>query len=1049
VFLSGGFSFWKGKHMNTQDFKRKLTAVFSADVAGYSRLMGDNEAATVQTLEAYKQVMFSLIQQHRGRVIDSPGDNLLAEFASVVDAVQCGVAVQKELQARNAELPEIRKMQFRIGINLGDVIEEQDRIYGDGVNIAARLESCADPGGICVSKTAFDHIETKLPLGYEYLGEKEVKNIAKPVGAYRVLMEPRVTVAGAKEKKPSIAVWPRRWVFAGTIAVLILLVGAAFWNFYFRPPKIEPANKEKMAFPLPDKPSIAVLPFANMSGDPKQEFLCDGITENIITALSKVPKLFVIARNSTFTYKGKPVKVKQVGEELGVQYVLEGSIQKSADRIRITAQLIDVLNGYHIWADRYDRDLKDLFAMQDEITIKIISALQVKLTGGETAQIVARSTQNLQAYLKVLEAREAFYTITKEGFARARRLCEEAIAFDPEYAAAYVYLGSANFMDVVLGSSKSPKDSLKHAFEMIKKAIALDEPEPSAHSVMGILYVMTKQYDKGISECERAIALAPNSSTANIWMATVLFYAGRHEEAVRYAEQALRLDPLPVGWYFRGLGNAYFGAGRYEEAIVAHRKALKRAPDDIVTHLALTTAYSWAGHLEEARAQAAEVVRINPKFSVEQAEKRSIFKYQADTARFYDGLRKAGLPEKPPLPLPDNPSIAVLPFTNMSDDKSQEYFSDGLTEEIITALSKTPKLFVIARNSSFVYKGKAVNVQQVGRELGVKYVLEGSVRKSGNEVRITAQLIDAMTGNHLWADRYERELKDIFAIQDEVTLKILASVTGMTVSTGEAMRFSAKGASNLEAYLKAMEGGVLFSGFNRDDNFLAGKKFEEAIALDPHWAQPYALLSSVYAFDFRLTQNPESLKKAYEYAQKAISLDETQCYAYLSLVTAYSFQRRYEEAIAAGEQAIKVAPGSADAYSSLGWSLLAAGRYKEALLYIERALRMNPFPPTYYFMQIGTAHLFLRNYEKAVPALRKALSISPKNQYARFGLIVTHVEMGRLEEARAETEELLMIDPKWNAQEFLRKAPWKDPKVTERWAEAIRKVGLERNVSTD
>ena len=322
---------------------------------------------------------------------------------------------------------------------------------------------------------------------------------------------------------------------------------------------------------------------------------------------------------------------------------LEGSIQKSADRIRITAQLIDVLNGYHIWAERYDRDLKDLFALQDEITIKIISALQVKLTGGETAQIVARSTQNLQAYLKVLEAREAFYTITKEGFAQARRLCEEAIVLDPEYAAAYIYLGSTNFMDVVLGSSKSPEESLKHAFEMIRKAIALDESEPSAHSILGMLYCMTKQYDKGISECERAITLAPSSSSANIWMATVLFYAGRHEEAVRYAEQALRLDPLPVGWYFRGLGNAYFGAGRYEEAMAAHKKALQRAPDDIVTHIALTTAYSWAGRQEEARAQAAEVLRINPKFSVEQSEKRSMFKYEADRDRFYDGLRKAGL----------------------------------------------------------------------------------------------------------------------------------------------------------------------------------------------------------------------------------------------------------------------------------------------------------------------------------------------------------------------------------------------------------------------
>jgi len=399
--------------MNVQDFKRKLTAIMSADVAGYSRLMGENEAATVKTLEAYKQVMFSLIKQHRGRVIDSPGDNLLAEFGSVVDAVQCGVAVQNELKARNADLYENRKMQFRIGINLGDVIEEGERIYGDGVNIAARLEALADPGGICISKTAFDQIETKLPLGYEYLGDQTVKNIAKPVGAYRVLMEPRVTFAGTKEKKPPITVWRRKPILAGAVAVFVVVIGVAVWNIYWRAPKIEPASKDKMAFPLPDKPSIAVLPFVNMSDDKSQEYLADGITENIISALSQVPDLFVIARNSTFTYKGKPVKVQQVAEELGVRYVLEGSVQRSGDTLRITAQLIDAITGQHVWSERYNRELKNIFALQDEITMKVITALQVKLTVGEGARLLAKGTKNLEAYLKYLQASGVLNTQTK------------------------------------------------------------------------------------------------------------------------------------------------------------------------------------------------------------------------------------------------------------------------------------------------------------------------------------------------------------------------------------------------------------------------------------------------------------------------------------------------------------------------------------------------------------------------------------------------------------------------------------------------------------
>jgi adenylate cyclase len=1035
--------------MNAQDFKRKLTAVFSADVAGYSRLMGDDEAATVKTLEAYKQIMFSLIKQHRGRVIDSPGDNLLAEFASVVDAVQCGVAVQKELQARNAELPENRRMQFRIGINLGDVIEEQDRIYGDGVNIAARLESCADPGGICVSKTAFDHIETKLPLGYEYLGEKEVKNIAKPVGAYRVLMEPRVTVAGAKDEKRQALVWRRKPVLAFVMAVLVVIIGVAVWNFYLRTPKIEPASKQKMAFELPDKPSIAVLPFVNMSEDPKQEYFCDGITDQIIAGLSRIEKLFVIARNSTFTYKGKPVKVQQVAEELGVRYVLEGSVQKSGDRIRITMQLADALKGNHLWSERYDRAVKDIFALQDEITIKVVEALRIKLGIADIRRSSGKGTQNLEAFLKFAQGVDYFMRFTPDAFSQAAQYFQDAINLDPTYANPHALMANLLTLSIWFGISKSPKESLETAAKFAERGRELDESSPAVYGALGEIERLKGQFDRAINYYERGLALDPNNIGLILNLGFASLGDGRSEEAILHFKRAIRLNPLTPALAQWGLGSAYCKSGRYEEAIPPLKQAIRSRPQMFLTQLDLAASYAGLGKEEEARVAAAEVLKMNPKFTVEGWAKVFPIKDKAIRERYLENLRKAGIPEKPPLPLPDKPSIAVLPFTNMSEDKSQEFFSDGLTEEIITALSKVPTLFVIARNSSFVYKGKAVNVQQVGRELGVKYVLEGSVRKSGNEVRITAQLIDAMTGNHLWADRYERELKDIFAIQDEVTIKIIASVTGMTVNTLKGMRFTAKGSSNLEAFMKAMEGGVLYLKLNRDDNALAARKLEEAIALDPQWGQPYALLSCAYAFDFRFAQNPESLKKAYECAQKAISLDETQFYAYLSLATVYSFQRRYEEAIAAGEQAIKVAPGSAPAYGSLGWALTAAGRYKEGLVYLEKVLRMDPFPPPYLFMQIGTAHLLLRNYEEAVPALKKALSISPKNQVARFQLIVTYAEMGQLENARSEAKELLMIDPKWNAEGYIKNLPFKDPEVRKRSAEAMKKVGLERNVSTD
>jgi TolB-like protein len=333
-------------------------------------MMGEDEAATVQTLKTYREVMASHIQQHRGRVVDSPGDNLLAEFGSVVDALDCAVKIQHELKAKNSELPEQSRMEFRIGVNLGDVIEDEERIYGDGVNVASRVEGLAEGGGICISGTAFDQIAKKLPLGYEYLGEQTVKNIEKPIRVYRVLMDPEAAGKVIGEKRPISRHW--RWA---AVALIVVVGALVIWNFYFRPP-FEPASVERMAFALPDKPSIAVLPFVNLSEDPKQEYFSDGLTEEIITALSKVPKVFVIARNSTFSYKGKPVKVNQIAEELGVRYVLEGSVRKAEDRVRITAQLIDAIKGHHLWAERYDRDLKDIFAIQDEITKEIIAALQ-------------------------------------------------------------------------------------------------------------------------------------------------------------------------------------------------------------------------------------------------------------------------------------------------------------------------------------------------------------------------------------------------------------------------------------------------------------------------------------------------------------------------------------------------------------------------------------------------------------------------------------------------------------------------------------------------
>jgi adenylate cyclase len=632
--------------MTTQEVKRKLTAILSADVKGYSRLMGEDEEWTVRTLSAYREIMRSLIQQHRGRVVDAPGDNVLAEFASVVDAVQCSVEIQQVLRAKNAVLPENRRMEFRIGINLGDVIEEGEQIYGDGVNIAARLEGLADAGGICISESAYQQIENKLPLRYQYLGEHQVKNIARPVRAYRAQIEP--------ERIPEKKVKSRQWQMATiglVVAVIVVAASVAIWKFYIRPTvPLEVASKEKMAFPLPDAPSIAVLPFVNMSGDPKQEFLSDGITEEIITALSKVPRLFVISRQSTFSYEGKPVKVKQVSEELGVRYVLEGSVQRSADRIRINAQLIDALTGHHLWAERYERDLKDLFVLQDEITIKILTGVRVKLTeGGEIlraekyAEKYYRGKKGLDCYLKIMQAWGYLDRWNIEDTNLARRMVEEAIAMCPENPMGYIALAWVYQRDIALGNTKSPRETVEKGIELAQKALAMDDSISGAHSLLCALYRRTREYDKSIAEGERAVALNPNETRALQNYAVSLSVAGRPEEAIPLFQKAIRLNPFGSSPLYRDFGDALRHMGRFEEAVSAYKKALQIAPDNIMAHIGLAATYSMMGREKEARAEAAEVLRINPKFSLDNYAKTTPTKDRSRIDNFINALRKAGL----------------------------------------------------------------------------------------------------------------------------------------------------------------------------------------------------------------------------------------------------------------------------------------------------------------------------------------------------------------------------------------------------------------------
>ena len=578
--------------------KRKLTAILSADVKGYSRLMGEDELSTIETLKKYRELIDTLIQQYRGRVVDSPGDNMLAEFSSVVDAVECAVEIQKELKLKNDELPENRRMEFRIGVNLGDVVEDGERIYGDGVNIAARIEGLAEVGGICISGTAYDQVESKLRLEYEYLGEQKVKNITRPVRVYRLRMEFNADVS--KLSKP---------------------------------------------LQLPDKPSIAVLPFVNMSGDLEQEYFVDGITEDIITALSKFRWFFVIARNSTFTYKGKPVNVKQVAQDLGVQYVLEGSVRKAGKRVRITAQLIDASTGHHVWAERYDRDLEDIFEMQDEITKNIVASVGPEFFSAEMQRAHRKEVRSLDAWDYVMRASSHHSRYTRKGAAEAKHLLRKAIELDPMSAEAFCLLAFTHLMQMQFGWSGPTVESVQEAAKAAQSAVAVDDRDAWAHTALGLVDMFSRRYDNAIRRLERAIDLNPNLANAYGGLGQALALAGEYDAAVTQINKAVRLsphDPFMVYW-FGYLGLAAFAAERYEDACEWGLKVVQEKPRFPGGHRLLASSYGQLGRMKEAAIELKELLLLMPGMTSDDVRRQVPFKKPRDMERYIDGLHKAGL----------------------------------------------------------------------------------------------------------------------------------------------------------------------------------------------------------------------------------------------------------------------------------------------------------------------------------------------------------------------------------------------------------------------
>lgn len=581
--------------------ERRLAAVLVADVAGYSRLMGADEAGTARALREHRAAIDPIVASHGGRIVKSTGDGVLLEFPSIVAAVECAVAVQKLMAQRNTDVPEDRRMLFRIGINLGDVLIEGEDILGDGVNVAARLEGIAEPGGICISEAAYQQVRDKLDVNFEDAGEQQLKNIARPVRIYRARLE-----------------------------------GAA-------PPKA--------ALPLPDKPSIAILPFQNMSGDPDQEYFADGIVEEIITALSRFRELFVIARNSSFTYRGRTVDVKQVGRELGVRYVLEGSVRKAGPRVRVNAQLIDAETGGHLWTDRFDREINDLFALQDAVAIELAGVLEINLIEVESRR--RKLKINPEAFDLEMQARAIWNRgWSRENFTAANRLYDQALELDPNSVLAMTGLATGLAISVVSLWTEAPDADLRRAEALATTAIALEPHDASSHYALGFVRRMQRRFDEAIGELEAAIRLNPNMHLAYNTLGFTKVLAGRGQEALAHFADSIRLsprDPLLFVGHF-GIGWIRFLLADDDQAVEMLRKSIALNPGYSPAHLFLTAAYAMQDRVEQAREALAAYLRTNPTvntIALLRANAQSTHPvYMAQRERLYEGMRRAGMPEE-------------------------------------------------------------------------------------------------------------------------------------------------------------------------------------------------------------------------------------------------------------------------------------------------------------------------------------------------------------------------------------------------------------------
>ena len=954
----------------------RVAAILAADAVGYSRLMADDEKATIAALDRARAVFAEHVEGNHGRVVDTAGDSVLAVFETTGGAVRASMAIQEGLAALNQGVPEARQMLFRIGVHLGDIHEKADgTVYGDGVNVAARLEALSEPGEVTISDAVRGSVRDRLDIGFQDLGAHEGKNLSEPVRAYRLLPEgveaPPVS-AGSRKRLPAIA----------AVAAVIALAGVAWWQMQAPEGVVETAEgePEDPILAIPTGPSIAVLPFDNLGGDPEQDFFADGLAEDILTRLSRFSDLRVISRNSSFQFRGDAIDLREIGQRLDARYVLEGSVRAADARLKVTAQLIDTADDRHVWAESFERDLDSaaIFDIQDDITEKVVAAIagsQGVISRQLGAPLANATAASLETYECFLLTQAYQRNPAAESHDRAVQCLRSANQREPTNANIWANLALL-YHDTLFGySALGLEDPLAEAEAAARKALELDAGSHRAHEVLAWISFLNRDVAGYQDNKSFVISLNPNNPEMLMEFAWRECMIGEWDLGLSLVAKAELLNPLSARWAY-GICSAWnaYRLKNYDDVAPAVKEW--NQPDNFWPQIAQAAACGQAGRTVCATEAVANAKTFYPgiETAIEQELENVLYAQPDFISHIMDGLEKAGLFDEPEPP--SRPVIAVLPFDNMSGDPEQEYFGDGITEDIITRLAQFPDILVLGRNTTFQFKGEAVDVKEIGARLEADYVVEGSIRRAGETVRVTAQLLDVESGGHVWAETYDRTLDpaNLFAMQDEITEAVASRIGDPHGAIGRAefQRSARQAPESLSSYECILRFFEFQRHFNAETHRVARACLEDVVEAEPGYGEAWALLGNAYhnEINFGFNASAESsLARAIEFMERGIAIDPGSGTAHVHLAWALLTNDNPERALREAEEALRLDPNNVEVIATAGIVFSNTGEYERTEEIMAKVTLLNPNYPAWMNWNMAKVNLARGNYADAVARL--------------------------------------------------------------------------------